>query len=56
MGVRVPQIDRGAYAFMPESAISFDKSRGGKVVIIFDFNLCLRMVRYLDFYLLRSSF
>ncbi|KAF9372666.1 Transcription factor iws1 [Podila verticillata] len=30
MGVRVPQIDRGAYAFMPESAISFDKSRGGK--------------------------
>ncbi|KAF9422175.1 Transcription factor iws1 [Podila epigama] len=30
MGVRVPQIDRGAYAFMPESSISYDKSRAGK--------------------------
>ncbi|KAG0335134.1 Transcription factor iws1, partial [Podila humilis] len=30
LGVRVPQIDRGAYAYMPESTISFDKSRGGK--------------------------
>ncbi|KAF9202246.1 Transcription factor iws1 [Haplosporangium sp. Z 27] len=30
LGVRVPQIDRGSYALMPESSVSFDKSRGGK--------------------------
>jgi len=28
----VPQIDRGAYALMPESSIQYDKSRGGKVM------------------------
>lgn len=32
LGVRVPQIDRGAYALMPESSIQYDKSRGGKVM------------------------
>ncbi|KAF9273824.1 Transcription factor iws1 [Mortierella alpina] len=30
LGVRVPQIDRGSYALMPESSIVYDKSRGGK--------------------------
>ncbi|KAI8594447.1 hypothetical protein EDD21DRAFT_421724, partial [Dissophora ornata] len=30
LGVRVPQIDRGSYTFMPESSITYDKSRGGK--------------------------
>ncbi|KAI1315267.1 Transcription factor iws1 [Mortierella claussenii] len=30
LGVRVPQIDRGSYVYMPESSISYDKSRGGK--------------------------
>ncbi|KAG0209223.1 Transcription factor iws1 [Mortierella sp. GBA30] len=30
MGVRVPQIDRGSYALMPESSVVYDKSRGGK--------------------------
>ncbi|KAF9100512.1 Transcription factor iws1 [Mortierella sp. AM989] len=30
LGVRVPQIDRGSYALMPESSIAYDKSRGGK--------------------------
>ena len=31
MHVRVPQLDRGSYALMPESSIQYDKSRGGKV-------------------------
>ncbi|KAG0000786.1 Transcription factor iws1 [Entomortierella chlamydospora] len=30
LGVRVPTVDRGSYALMPESSISYDKSRGGK--------------------------
>ncbi|KAG0052539.1 Transcription factor iws1 [Gryganskiella cystojenkinii] len=30
MHVRVPQLDRGSYALMPESSIQYDKSRGGK--------------------------
>ncbi|KAF9180651.1 Transcription factor iws1 [Haplosporangium sp. Z 767] len=30
MGVRVPQIDRGSYAIMPESSLTFDKSRNAK--------------------------
>ncbi|KAF8922739.1 Transcription factor iws1 [Dissophora ornata] len=32
LGVRVPQIDRGSYTFMPESSITYDKSRGGKLL------------------------
>ncbi|KAK3832931.1 MAG: hypothetical protein JOS17DRAFT_87256 [Linnemannia elongata] len=30
MGVRVPQSNHHAYALMPESSITYDKSRGGK--------------------------
>ncbi|KAF9895473.1 hypothetical protein BX616_009625, partial [Lobosporangium transversale] len=30
LAVRVPQVDRGSYAVMPESTVTFDKSRGGK--------------------------
>ncbi|KAK5805384.1 hypothetical protein F5H01DRAFT_353626 [Linnemannia elongata] len=30
MGVRVPQTNHHAYALMPESSITYDKSRGGK--------------------------
>ncbi|KAG0359732.1 hypothetical protein BC939DRAFT_452535 [Gamsiella multidivaricata] len=30
LSVRVPQIDRGSYAYMPESSVIYDKSRGGK--------------------------
>ncbi|KAF9434068.1 Transcription factor iws1 [Entomortierella beljakovae] len=28
--VRVPQIDRGSYSLMPESSLTFDRTRGGK--------------------------
>ncbi|KAG0019031.1 Transcription factor iws1 [Entomortierella chlamydospora] len=34
LGVRVPTVDRGSYALMPESSISYDKSRGGKETIV----------------------
>ncbi|KAG0300834.1 Transcription factor iws1 [Dissophora globulifera] len=30
LGVRVPQIDRSAYNLMPESSLTYDKSRSGK--------------------------
>ncbi|KAF9361112.1 Transcription factor iws1 [Mortierella sp. AD094] len=34
LGVRVPTIDRGSYALMPESSIAYDKSRGGKLYCV----------------------
>ncbi|KAG0222227.1 hypothetical protein B0O80DRAFT_499934 [Mortierella sp. GBAus27b] len=30
LSVRVPQVDRASYALMPESTVTYDKSRGGK--------------------------
>ncbi|KAG0243357.1 Transcription factor iws1 [Actinomortierella wolfii] len=30
-GVQIPTVDRGAYALMPESSVTFDRSRGGRV-------------------------